>query len=150
MTIGVALDAHSCSPVWLLSPVLVHVQVASTIVETAVAGAIINAQESLGTPNKFLQTYLDSAPSVTITPDTLDPLVLFAGMPPKSEQISCHVFVETLAQLAIVIQNQLVVGLHPMTCIWCPAAQYTVIPVLQWTLDHDCQPLSNFVASGFM
>jgi len=53
--------------------------VASTIVETAVSGAIINAQESLGTPNKFLQTYLDSAPSVTITPDTLDPVVLFAG-----------------------------------------------------------------------
>jgi hypothetical protein len=48
-------------------------------VETAVTGRIQNAQESLGTPNKFLQTYLDTAPTLTITPDALDPVVLFAG-----------------------------------------------------------------------
>ena len=54
-------------------------QVQSTIIETAVNGVIINAQESLGTPNKMLQTYLDTAPTLTITPETLDPVVLFAG-----------------------------------------------------------------------
>lgn len=55
------------------------IQVASTIIGTAVTGVIKNAQESLGTPNRFLQTYLDTAPTLTITPDTLDPVVLFAG-----------------------------------------------------------------------
>ena len=58
---------------------VLQLQVASTIVETAVTGQIINAQESLGTPNKFLQTYLDTAPTLTISPDALDPVVLFAG-----------------------------------------------------------------------
>lgn len=32
-----------------------------------------------GTPNRYLQTYIDTAPTVNITPTTLDPLVLFAG-----------------------------------------------------------------------
>lgn len=57
-------------------------QVASTLIGTAVTGAIKNAQESLGTPNRMLQTYLDTAPSLTISPDTLDPVVLFAGKAP--------------------------------------------------------------------
>jgi hypothetical protein len=63
----------------LYQAVVLWLQVASTIVETAVTGQIQNAQESLGTPNKFLQTYLDTAPTLTITPDALDPVVLFAG-----------------------------------------------------------------------
>lgn len=58
----------------------------STIVETAVTGKINNAQESLGTPNKFLQTYLDTAPTLTITPDSLDPVILFAGKAPPAVQ----------------------------------------------------------------
>ena len=66
----------------------------STIVETAVTGVIINAQESLGTPNKFLQTYLDTAPTLTITPDSLDPVILFAGKPPPAVQLLRLVCIE--------------------------------------------------------
>ena len=52
-------------------------QCASMITETAAAGVIQNNIQN--TPNRLLQTYLDTAPSVNITPTTLDPLILFAG-----------------------------------------------------------------------
>ena len=70
----------------IIYPAVLGAQVFSTIVETAVTGVIINAQESLGTPNRFLQTYLDTAPTLTITPDSLDPVVLFAGKAPPALQ----------------------------------------------------------------
>ena len=57
-----------------------NMQVSSTIIETAVVGQIKNAQESSGTPNRLLQTYLNTAPSVNITPSALPPVVLFAGI----------------------------------------------------------------------
>ena len=53
------------------------VQVAQNILGLAVEDVIQNNLQS--TPNRFLQTYLDTAPTVNITPTTLDPLVLFAG-----------------------------------------------------------------------
>ncbi|KAL3162994.1 hypothetical protein ABBQ32_009426 [Trebouxia sp. C0010 RCD-2024] len=54
-------------------------EVSSTIIETAAEGQIKNADENVGTPNRKLQTYLNTAPSVTITPAVLPPVVLFAG-----------------------------------------------------------------------
>ena len=67
---------HSLPP---LPPLPFPVQVSSTIIETAAEGQIKNAQENVGTPNRKLQTYLNTAPSVTITPAVLPPVVLFAG-----------------------------------------------------------------------
>ena len=60
----------------------------STIIETAVTGQIKNAQEKVGTPNRKLQTYLNTAPSVNITPASLPPVVLFAGDKPPHP--SCY------------------------------------------------------------
>lgn len=60
-------------------PLACGVQVASTIIETAAVGQIKNAQERQGTPNRKLQTYLNTAPSVNITPAMLPPVILFAG-----------------------------------------------------------------------
>ena len=59
-------------------------QVSSTIIETAVTGQIKNAQENVGTPNRMLQTYLNTAPSVNITPAVLPPVILFAGDKPPT------------------------------------------------------------------
>ena len=55
------------------------VQVSSTIIATAVTGKIKNAQEKVGTPNRKLQTYLYTAPSVSITPTMLPSVVHIAG-----------------------------------------------------------------------
>ena len=54
-------------------------QVASSIIEGATQGQIVNGDYS-GTPNRFLMTYMDTSPSVSITPESLPPVVLFAGM----------------------------------------------------------------------
>ena len=54
-------------------------QVGANILGTTVAGTIKNALESTGTPNKLLQTYIEVAPTITITPAVLDPVVLFQG-----------------------------------------------------------------------
>ncbi len=54
-------------------------QVASSIIEGATQGQIVNGDYS-GTPNRFLMTYMDTSPSVSITPEVLPPVVLFAGM----------------------------------------------------------------------
>jgi len=54
-------------------------QVASSIIESATQGQIVNGDYS-GTPNRFLMTYLDTSPSVSITPEALPPVILFAGM----------------------------------------------------------------------
>ena len=54
-------------------------QVASSIIEGATQGQIVNGDYS-GTPNRFLMTYMDTSPSVSITPEALPPVVLFAGM----------------------------------------------------------------------
>ena len=43
------------------------------------AATIQNALESTGTPNKLLQTYIEVAPTISITPAVLDPVVLFQG-----------------------------------------------------------------------
>ncbi|KAL0045825.1 hypothetical protein WJX82_005870 [Trebouxia sp. C0006] len=53
-------------------------QVASSIIEGATQGQIVNGDYS-GTPNRFLMTYMDTSPSVSIAPESLPPVVLFAG-----------------------------------------------------------------------
>lgn len=55
-----------------------RVQCASMITETAAVGKITGG-DIQQTPNRLLQTYLDSAPSMSISPASLDPVVLFAG-----------------------------------------------------------------------
>ena len=54
-------------------------QVASSIIEGATQGQIVNGDYS-GTPNRIIMTYIDTSPSVSITPEALAPVVLFAGM----------------------------------------------------------------------
>ena len=57
------------------------VQVSNTILSATLPGRIANVPTlGLGnTPNRFLQEWLDSAPSVVFTPKVLQPLVMFTG-----------------------------------------------------------------------
>lgn len=61
------------------NPTASAAEVSANILGTTVAGTIQNALESTGTPNKLLQTYIKVAPTITITPAVLDPVVLFQG-----------------------------------------------------------------------
>ena len=54
-------------------------QVSANLLGMTVAGTVQNALESTGTPNKLLQTYIEVAPTITVTPAVLDPVVLFQG-----------------------------------------------------------------------
>lgn len=58
-------------------------QVSNAILSATLPGRIANVP-SFGTQytsNRFLQEWLDSAPSVVFTPSVLQPLVMFTGTP---------------------------------------------------------------------
>ena len=49
------------------------------IIRTAVSGAVQGALESFGTPNLLLQTELTMVPDLIISPQPLQPVVLYQG-----------------------------------------------------------------------
>ena len=52
-------------------------QVQAYMQGSAVSGVVEGALESVGTPNRLLQTELSSVPSVIVSPAVLQPVVLF-------------------------------------------------------------------------